>query len=163
MSVFGLGAGCQIVYYLFSGDTYLNVLLTFSASILLIYALQASYETTGWRKALWSVIFAAGVVAAVGLDMHLTIDYGFWGIMVPVFVSYAYLRKFPHWAAVLLLGVGLVLLAAACGEKQHYALLSLPLLLLYSGKRGKGNLKYFFYIFYPAHLVLLEGIYMLIR
>ena len=39
----------------------------------------------------------------------------------------------------------------------------LPLLLAYSGKRGKWNLKYFFYIFYPVHLVILEGIALLLR
>lgn len=163
LSVFVLGAACQIVYYLFSGDTYLNILLTFSMSILLIYALQASYETTGWRQVLWSVVFASGVIIAVGLDMRLTIDYGFWGIMAAVFVAFAHLRKFPHWAAVVMLGISLVLLGSDTGGNQLYALLCLPLLLLYSGKRGKGNMKYFFYIFYPAHLVFLEGIYMLIR
>ena len=44
-----------------------------------------------------------------------------------------------------------------------YALLALPILLLYSGKRGKANLKYFFYIFYPVHLAALQGIAMLVR
>ena len=38
------------------------------------------------------------------------------------------------------------------------ALLALPLLMLYSGRRGKWNMKYFFYIFYPAHLAILQGI-----
>jgi hypothetical protein len=32
----------------------------------------------------------------------------------------------------------------------------LLLMLLYSEKRGKANLKYFFYIFYPAHLLILH-------
>lgn len=75
LMLFGLGAVCQLVYYFFSGDTYLNILLTFSVSVLLIYALQASWQS---GKAIWSVVFAAGVVAAIGLDMLLTIDYGFW-------------------------------------------------------------------------------------
>ena len=40
--------------------------------------------------------------------------------------------------------------------------LAIPLLLLYSEKRGKLKTKYFFYIFYPAHLVLIYGIDVLI-
>ena len=160
LMVFGLGTACQLVYYFFSGDTYLNILLTFSCSILLIYALQASYEKK--NQALWSILFCAGFLAAYGLDQLLTIDYGFWGIMAPVFVAFAHLRKFPHWASVLLLGIPLVLLSADMGGIQYYSLLSLPLLLLYSGKRGKCQMKYFFYIFYPVHLAVLQAIAMLI-
>ena len=163
LMVFGLGAACQLVYYFFSGDTYLNILLTFSCSVLLIYGLQESYYAKTWQKrALWSILFCAGFLIVYGLDQLITIDYGFWGVMAPVFVAFAYLRKFPQWASVLLLGVALLLLGADIGGIQHYALLSVPLLLLYSGKRGKVNLKYFFYIFYPVHLVVLQGIAMLI-
>ena len=158
LMLFGLGAGCQLVYYFFSGDTYLNILLTFSVSVLLIYALQAAYET---GKPLWSAVFAVGVVAAMGLSMLVTIDYGFWGILIPVMVSFAHVRKFPRWAEAVMLGLGLILLGTEYGAQQYYALLSLPLLLCYSGKRGKGNLKYFFYIFYPVHLMILQGIAML--
>lgn len=57
-----------------------------------------------------------------------------------------------------MLGIGLVVLSTLSGIIQVHALLSLPLLLLYSGKRGKVNLKYFFYIFYPLHLAVLQGI-----
>lgn len=158
--LFGLGTACQLVYYFFSGDTYLNILLTFSVSVLLIYALQASWKS---GKALWSAVFAAGIVAAVGLDRLVTIDYGFWGIMIPVMIGFAHIRQFPRWAEVLMLGLGLVLLGADMGGYQHYALLSLPFLLCYSGKRGKGNMKYFFYIFYPVHLAVLQGITMLLN
>ena len=59
------------------------------------------------------------------------------------------------------LSVGLLLLALDRGGIQYYALLSIPLLLLYSGKRGKRKMKYFFYIFYPLHLVIIYGIAML--
>ena len=40
-------------------------------------------------------------------------------------------------------------------ESQPFSLLALPLLALYNGKRGKWRLKYFFYVFYPAHLGLI--------
>jgi undecaprenyl-diphosphatase len=63
----------------------------------------------------------------------------------------------------LLLGIGLVFLSINFGQTQWPSLLALPLLYAYNGKRGKLKLKYFFYIFYPTHLVILEGIVMLMR
>lgn len=162
--IFGLGAGCQLVYYFASGDTYLNILLTFSCSVLLIYALQEMHRAKNWKmEFLWSVLFAIGVFLALAVDRFLTIDYGFWGIMVPVFVSFAHVRKFPRWASVMMLGIGLVLLGSDLGDIQYYGLLAVPLLLLYNGKRGKCNMKYFFYIFYPVHLAVLQGIAWLVR
>ncbi len=56
---------------------------------------------------------------------------------------------------ILLLGLGLLPLARICGGVQIYALAAIPLLLLYSGKRGKWKMKSFFYIFYPAHMAIL--------
>ena len=41
LSVFLLGAVCQLVYFLVDGSWYLSILITFSLAILLIYAFQA--------------------------------------------------------------------------------------------------------------------------
>ena len=164
LMIFGLGVGCQLVYLFVGGAAYLNILLTFSCSVLLIYSLQEVYHAENWKKEfVWSAVFAAGFLGAYGLQRIITMDYGFWGVMVPVFASFAHLRKFPPWASVLLLGAGLVLLGADIGGIQHYALLALPLLLLNNGQRGKCNMKYFFYIFYPVHLAVLQGIAWLVR
>ena len=39
-TVFGLASVCQFVYFLYDGDTYMSILVTFSLSILAIYALD---------------------------------------------------------------------------------------------------------------------------
>ena len=165
LMVFGLGVACQLVYYVTSGDTYLNILLTFSCAILLIYLLQAAGRTQNWKQQfLWSAIFAAGVFLALGMTQILTIDYGFWGIMTPVFAAFSLGKgKTGSKLPVLMTAVGLIFLGADLGGIQHYALLAIPLLLLYNGQRGKANLKYFFYFFYPVHLAVLQGIAWLVR
>ena len=165
LMVFGLGAGCQLVYYFVSGDTYLNILLTFSLSILLIYLLQAAHKAqSGKFQTLWSVLFCAGFLGVYGLTWILTIDYGFWGVMTPVLAAFPQRKgKTGSKLPVLMIFAGLLLLSADMGGIQYYSLLSLPILLLYSGARGKANLKYFFYIFYPAHLAVLQGIAWLVR
>ena len=165
LMVFGLGAACQLVYYFASGDTYLNILLTFSCSILLIYLLQAAGQAQNWKQQFWrSAIFATGIFLALGMTQILSIDYGFWGIMTPVFAAFSQGKgKTGSKLPVLMTAVGLVLLGADLGGIQHYALLAIPLLLLYNGQRGKANLKYFFYIFYPVHLAVLQGIAWLVR
>lgn len=160
LMVFGLGAACQLVYFFVSGDTYLNILLTFSLSILLTYLLQAVHAAGDWkRQVLWSTLFAVGVFAVMVIDLYLSIDYGFWGILTPVFAAFSRGKgKTDSKLSVLMIFLGLLLLSADLGGNQYYSLLAIPLLLLYNGQRGKANLKYFFYIFYPAHLAVLQGI-----
>lgn len=161
LSVFLLGAICQTVYYVFAHDTYLNILLTFSCSIPLIYLLQ---EWKTRKKLIFMLPFAAAVALVYVLNRHITIDYGFWGILVPVFTALCYpsrgssVGNAQHFCRAGLLGIGLLLLAFNTGFPQYYGLLALPLLLLYSGKRGKGKFKYAFYLFYPLHLAALQAI-----
>ena len=159
--VFGLGAVCQIVYYFFDHSLYFSILITFSLSILMIYALQYWKQK---KTALSGLVFTASVAAVYFLNQKYTIDYGFWGCMLPVFAA------LPHGTDpdnlntnLVSLGIGLIFLNFSLDLFPFYSLLALPLLYAYNGKRGKLNLKYFFYIFYPTHLVLLEGIAMLIQ
>lgn len=151
-----LAAVCQIVYFVFDGSTFMCVLVTFSLSILTTYALDRLKTAPD----IWNALIFAGTVAGVyALNRVLTIDYGFWGCMLPVFASVFHGTKYDdNRIHALMLGLGLIPLIAGMSSIQIYALLALPLLLCYSGQRGKLKMKYFFYIFYPLHLVLLQGI-----
>lgn len=173
-----LAAVCQIVYYIADKSLYMCVLVTFSLSIVMIYALQyfkkmvLSPESTGIQRLFAAFVFVLSVTSVYILNRIFIIDYGFWGCMVPVFAALFQPvgakeseceKKLNHnWLHVLTLSGGLILLAAERGGVQPFSLLAVPLLLLYSGKRGRLNMKYFFYIFYPLHLVIIQGIAMLI-
>ena len=159
--VFGLGSVCQVVYYLFDGSLYFSILITFSLAILMIYSMQYWKQK---KTVLSGLVFAGSVLSVYLLNQWLTIDYGFWGCMLPVFAALAHGTERDHLTVnTAMLGIGLVFLSFSHDAFQFLSLLALPLLFAYNGKRGKLNLKYFFYIFYPTHLVVLEGIAMLMQ
>jgi hypothetical protein len=177
LHVFVLGAVCQSVYSVAMGDTLLCVPVAFAISIPLVYALQAwkkaLFGKRLWGSLLWGLTFGGGVAGLWLLTRSvITIDYGFWGCMLPVAAS---LLRMPENAPkvlkkwdrnlchVLTMTVCMVFLALEMGTWQWWSMLALPFLKLYSGKRGAWRMKYFFYIFYPAHLVALEGLYWLLN
>lgn len=179
--IFLLGVAFQIVYYVALRSTYMGIFITFSTSILMIYALQffktQLFYGTYFQKAYSFLLFGASVVGTYFLNEYCDVDYGFWGCMLPVFASLFCVNatdkkgertvKFNCVPVnVLAFAVGLLILAVyhagRLGGIQYYALLALPILFLYSGKRGKWKMKYFFYVFYPAHLVVIYGISLLL-
>ena len=181
--LFILGVLCQIVYYIFDPNTlYFGILFTFSFAILCIYALQyfkkQIFDNNAKipKKILAGFLFIFSISATFTFCYFFQVDYGFWGCMMPVFASLFDFHRIPapHELKkldvlplkVICLEIALLLLICTnnspLSSVAPYALLTLPILLLYNGEKGKKPMKYFFYVFYPAHLGLLEGIYMAI-
>ena len=161
LSVFVLGMLCQTVYVAFAGGWELCMPVNFSLSILLVCSLEQAVKERNW---LWALLFVLGIALVYLLNEVVTLDYGFWGCMLPVFCCLPRLfGRQERWLRVLTLGIGMVILSYHSSVWQWYSLMALPLLLLYSGQRGKAKMKYFFYIFYPAHLAILQGIAWLIQ
>lgn len=167
----------QAVYFIIFNSLYLSIFVTFSLSILIIYALQRfkraifAPDAKVSARVLWFTVLLGLTVGVYVLDLFINMDYDFAGCMIPVLASLPHSEEsYPesvkkldtNYTSVLITSIGLVWLALVNKPIQFFSLLTVPILLLYSGKRGKLKLKYFFYIFYPAHLVLLYGVDMLL-
>lgn len=173
----GLAVLCEIVVRIAVPNTPMaSILITFSFSVLIIYALQAFkkrlFENAPVAETVFFFfVFASGVGLAFWLCYLTPIDYGFWGVMTPVFVSLfdfrgvpapAFLQKLdclPVRVLSLLPCLFMLVETSLLPALQWYAFLALPLLLCYNGERGTWNMKYFFYVFYPLHLAFLYGVY----
>ena len=158
LTIFILGTGCQIVYFIVDISFYQNILITFSLSIALIFALE-NFRIK--REKISGIIMfftiAIASVIAIILPIHLDkfgfqIDYGIYGVLLPVAVFYG---KDKERRLVYATGVLALLAHSFGGGIQWFSLLSVPILAFYNQKRGKYNIKPLFYIFYPAHLVVI--------
>ena len=149
-----MGLGCQIVYFCFMGSLYQCILVTFSLSVGLIYLMDWAEGAMKIPVALVgtaTVWFLTEVLPGMLPATDFRIDYDFWGVMLPVLIYLAKDRK----QALVLLAAGVTMLAFHFGGNQWYGLLTVPLMALYDGTRGKANIKRLFYLYYPAHLAVI--------
>lgn len=120
-----------------------NVMFTFLLAAMAVWVVQRFGIKGKWKTVGQALAFFAAAVLA----RKLGTDYGAYGVLL---VGIFYLV--PGKTQKLVLS-GLYQLAAA-GGVQMYSVFSLIPLAMYDGQRGR-RLKYFFYIFYPGHLLVL--------
>ena len=150
---------CQGAYFMYERSLDMCIMVTFSLSVALAFCVQRAQCAEVLEQRIFRFAELGGAIVGVWLaNIYFDIDYGFWGCIIPVLPLL--LTNSRLYTKLVIFGVGLVVLASEYGGVQWYSLLALPLLALYNGKRGRYNLKYFFYIFYPAHLLALELIKM---
>jgi hypothetical protein len=143
------------VFAIAEGYVYLCVLVTFSLAILLIYLIDYVRENFSGRCIL---LILALVVIGV-LCKYVEVDYGYMGVLVPVLVYIPRERQYK----LITFAISLLALAFVMGGIQYYGLIAVLFVAFYNGERGKLNLKWFFYAFYPVHLAILWGVSMLLQ
>ena len=152
-----LALTCQIVYYLVDKSLYQCVLVTFFLSAGLIFLIKWTKQRAARGKWLLPAAYAAGMYFVTELlpllldKSDFGVDYGFCGAFLPVLVYLGGNRK----QKLGLFTLGLAALSLSWGGIQWFCLLSLPLLMLYNGRRGIWKMKNLFYIYYPAHLAVI--------
>ncbi len=161
LSVFSVGSICSLVSYVTERSLYQSILITFACSIILIIFLQE--VQTNRNSLLKKCIFGLLAILLIALYVflfninvipQLETDYGFYGILTPVFI---YFGKNKH-EKLLALTIGLFLIAMDGMPYQIFSLTAVGILAFYNGKRGKHALKYLFYAYYPSHIAIMYGI-----
>lgn len=140
-----------------------NVLFTFCLALFTLRGLEVLGRERGFGR--WA---GCGLVLAAGFAAGelLRTDYGGWGVVTVALLylcrdgKYAKLWLLLAMAAVNGLGMGSLTMPVFGGEIpiQIFAVAALPVIWLYNGQAGPKGLRRAFYVFYPAHLLVLEGI-----
>lgn len=158
--IFGLGTAFQLVYFLVEQSLEQSIFITFSLSILIIYSMQyAVHEKEFYKKMTFPLTVGIAYIICQVFPFFFSqyafsVDYGFWGVLLPVFI---YLGDSPQ-KKLFFAAIGLTFVNLQYGVIQWFSLAALPLLALYDGTKGKWHLKYLFYIYYPLHLCVIWGI-----
>lgn len=161
LRIVSLAAVCQIVYYVAMRSLYMSILVTFSLSILLIYAIENFQEKRDRASqilaflALLGIFFLCVALPDLWKGTDFGIDYGIAGVLLPVLVYFG--REKTKY-----LTAGLILLGFGYGGIQWFALAAVPLLGMYNGQRGEARIGKWFYLYYPLHLAVLQGISMIV-
>ncbi len=151
LEVFLLGAICQLAYFVAEGDFYFNVLLTFSVSIPLVYLVEACKKEA--RRALLLLPTVAAAALCLLLErVGVVFDYGCVGILLPPLIALG--RGENQRAALFTLGIAALSLASGVWY-QWFSLAAVIPVLMYNGERGRHNIKYLFYAFYPLHMLVI--------
>lgn len=134
-----------------------NVFFTLLFGLLVIWGVEKIRQkfvadVYGEKAAAIRVILIIVTVAAGGfLALFFRTDYDLSGI-VTIFAIYMFYPK-----KVKGMGIGVLVLTLLASIIEAAAFLDMIPIYFYNGTRGK-QMKYFFYIFYPAHLFLLAMI-----
>lgn len=158
----------QIPFYFFLNNLVLhskvefNVLFTFEFALIGLYSLEY-FKKAEMNKILKFLIVTIVMVSILNLSYVLHTDYGWYGIAL-VWIFYIFREKkllytfsFVVLNILYYLYLGLEFNAPKEFLPITFSLSSLIFILLYNGKEGK-KLKYFFYVFYPLHFIILYGI-----
>lgn len=146
--------------------SYNNVFFTLLLGLLAIWCLsyiEKFHEF--WVEKQWEpilgriLVLSAGLIVIVGFgtltEMVLFTDYGLGGIVA---IAVLYLLRGQRMIA---FAAAVLALTIITGDIEMLAMLMLYPIMKYDGTRGK-NMKYVFYVFYPAHLLVLALICMAI-
>lgn len=141
--------------------SYQNVFFTLFLGLVCLSILEKipNFEKGKSRKEnIKAALLQLGTVAIVAVVADfLKCDYGSMGI---IFIAGFYFLRENRILQIL--GFLILYIATTGNQPTICTMIAVFLILLYNGTRGKLKLKYFFYWFYPAHILFLYGMTLLL-
>ena len=125
-----------------------------AGSVAVVIAGIAGIRAT-WDQKISLALSALVVMAFFAVAMYFVVDYNGWGILV---ILAMYALRGQRTAA---FSTGCILLISMKAFEWS-AMFGTPFVALYNGKRGL-NVKYFFYLIYPLHFVILYLVCILLK
>jgi len=130
-----------------------NVLFTMFSSVLflMIYEkINSINQSISNKTMITNLLYILALLTTLLIFLLISTisctDHNTYGLLL-IFILYVFRDK-----PIIKYIFSFIILYISFGYK--YSLLSIPIMMLYNGKRGL-NLKYFFYLFYPLHLLIL--------
>lgn len=166
----GFALVMQVVLYLATRMTDFSIFVHFSIAVGICYIIDFIDKFIREKKVLLSIGLIVGLVLVcvliVFVDQQTTYfnsNYGIFAIFLPVvmYLVRKYIKYVHLFINIILICISMVLMHYfTTFLDQLYGMIACVFILFYNGKKGKFNLKYLFYIFYPLHMVILYAIAM---
>lgn len=138
-------------------ETYLvlNIFFTLAAGLFLIKLIQ---EKNNLQFTFFFIIFCF-------VSVYVQYDYGIYGLLI-ILSSYLFIKK-PFFGSIALISASFLESFNFSSENfnldnQVFAVLALIPILFYKGTIGRKISKWYFYFFYPLHLIILSLIFNLL-
>ncbi|MFI3241251.1 MAG: TraX family protein [Alphaproteobacteria bacterium] len=132
-----------------------NILFSFSLGLMMMWGLKKIKNK--YTNQYISIFLSLALISTCALISHyLKFDYGWYIILI---IACFYILSFNKY----LQALSFITLYIIYNQTfpSIFIFITCILILLYNGQKGKLNSKYFFYIFYPAHLLILHIIALL--
>lgn len=150
--LFAFGLLSEVPYDMFESGEYVdwggqNMFFTLALALLVIWASDYAGKRLESRGAFIAAV--TGITAAGACASALAgFDYTYYGIIIPVIFYLLRDRR-----------IGASVLAYICIIKELWSAIGFVLINLYSGERGRFP-KWFGYVFYPVHLLIIGAVRM---
>lgn len=141
----------QIPSWIFSYNYPLNIFFTLFTGLCLISVLK--------NKNVNDIVKIIFTIMIFFITRKINLDYGLYGFFTILIFTFYRENKVKMIINFVILNIINVVRPNIfdLDFTQIYSLLALIPIILYNGERGK-NWKYFFYLFYPLHFLVIEGI-----